>query len=208
MTLYAYLDDTLYVVTGARGTCNFDMTANQIGKINFEFMGKFNTPTEVTSFPSVTYESTPTPALCKGAGLTMGGTFADGSGNTPPAITGGYAPILSKFTVDLANDLAQRDDLNDATGVGDFSILSRNTKGTVDPDAMKLSDYNIWQKFENGEEQAIGGHVGSTAGNIVELFVPRAVYNSIGIGARDGVRTYETGFTAVGNDDEVVVVLR
>jgi len=207
LTIYAYLDDTLYKITGARGTCSFDMTANQIGKINFTFTGKFNTPTEVT-FPSLTYETMPTPALCKGAGLTMGGTFAEASGNTPPSITGGYAPILSKFTVDLANDLAQRDDLNDPTGVGDFSILSRNTNGTVDPDAMKLSQYDIWATFEAGTEQTIGGHVGNTAGNIVELIVPRAVYNNVSPAARDGIRTYETAFTAVGNDDEVRVILR
>jgi len=208
LTFYAYLDDTLFVITGARGTCSFDMTANQVGKISFEFTGKFNKPSEVATFPDVTYETAPTPALCKGAGLTMGGSFADGSGNTPPAITGGYAPILSKFTVELANDMAQRDDLNDPTGVGDFSILSRNTKGTVDPDTMKLSDYDIWQKFEAGEPQAIGGSVGNDAGNIVEVFVPKAVYNNIGLGVRDGIRTYETAFTAVGDDDEVVVVLR
>ena len=207
LTVYAYLDDTLYVVTGVRGTCTIETEANQIGKINFNFTGKYTKPVD-TAFPSITYETLQTPPLCKGAGLTMGGTFTPASGNTPPSVSGGYAPILSKFSVDLNNNTTARDDLNDPSGVGDFAILERGTNGSIDPDAMKIVDYDIWQNFEDGTEQTIWATVGNTAGNIAQIFVPKAVYNGINTGVRDGIRTYETNFTAVGDDDELVVVLR
>lgn len=188
VAMYAYLDGVLYKVLGARGNMTLRLEANQIGRIEFTFNGLFVTPTD-TTFPTVSCDTGLIPPIVKNVNLTMGG----------------YAPILSAFEVTLDNDLVQRDDMNAVEGVGEIVINGRNTNGSVNPDMMKASEYDIWTAFQNGTETQISAVVGSATGNTIEVVIPKAVYSSVGIGDRDGVRIYDVRFTCVGCDDELEI---
>jgi len=210
LSFEVYADGVRFDITGARGKANIVFEANQIARIEFEFNGIYNSPVDAT-MPTVTYESLQTPVLCRNSQMTMGGTFSNGDDttNTPPSVSGGYAPILSALNMNINNDLVQREDLNALYGVGAIEIIDRMVEGSLNPDMMKKAEYDIWTLFENGTAQTIKIQNGNTAGAIFELFIPQSVIKSLGIGDRDSIRTFDIGYTAVGDtDDEFVFVLR
>lgn len=133
------------------------------------------------------------PPIIKSIGLTLGAS---------------YVPILSSFEVDLANKVIQRDDMNAATGVSNIEITGREPTGSLNPDLMLAAQYDVWTQFLAMTPQSIVGAVGSTAGNIFEISIPEAIYDSVGIGDRDGVRIYDIKFTPTGSDNEVALTLK
>jgi len=192
LTFYVYLDQVLYKVVGARGNVEIVLEANNIGKANFTFQGLFVQPVDA-SMPSATYEAPDlVPPLAKGVNLTMGSSFT---------------PCLQAFSVNMNNQITQRDCLTAEEGVGDILITSRKPEGSLDPDMFLSSQYDVWSKFVNGTPEQISGTLGKTAGNRITVTIPKAVYSSIGIGDRDTVRIYDIGFTCIGQDDEVIIKL-
>lgn len=192
LTLYLYVDGILYKILGARGTAKATLDANALGKLDFVFTGLFSSPTD-SAIPTIPAVSAINPPLIKSVGLTMGGS---------------YVPVLSSFEVDLANKVVQRDDMNAATGVSDIEITGRDPTGSLNPDLMLAAQYDVWSNFLAMTPQAITGSVGATAGNIFQLSIPAAVYDSVGIGDRDGVRIYDIKFTPTGSDDEIAITLK
>jgi len=188
MTFYAYLDGVLYKVLGARGNAQITLEANQVGKIQFTFNGLFVKP-EDASFPNISCDSGLIPPIIKNVNLTMGG----------------YAPILTSFEVNLNNTLTQRDDMNSSEGVRDIEITARNTSGSLNPDLMLASQYDVWDKFLNNEPQEIKATIGNQTGNIIEIRIPQAIINSTKLGDREGKRILNIDFTAVGCDDELEI---
>ena len=189
LTFYAYLDGLLYKVVGARGNVQISVEANQIGKMQFNFTGLYIKP-EDAIFPNVPCESAIAPPLIKNVNLTMGG----------------YAPILSSFEVNMNNDLTQRDDMNSAEGVREVIITGRRPEVTLNPDLMLVSEYDVWQKFENGEPQSIQAQFGSEIGNKIRIEMPEVVISKVGLGDRDGVRIANITGIAQGCDDEVQII--
>jgi hypothetical protein len=191
LTFYAYLDGVLYKVLGARGDMKLQLEANQIGKMQFEFTGLFVEPVDAP-FPTISCNSDIIPPIIQNVNLTMGG----------------YAPILSSFEVGLNNDIVQLDDMNAPAGVGEVIIQARKTGGSLNPDMMLASEYDIWTKFINNEEVEIKATIGNNTGNTIDIDIPKAIYNKIGIGERDSVRIYNVDFTATGCDDELIITFK
>ncbi len=192
ITIYAYLDGIVYKILGCQGTPKITLDANALGKVDFTFTGIFSSPTDVT-MPTSPSLSTVVPPLIKSINLTMGTSFV---------------PVLSSFDVDLANNINQRDDMNANTGIGSIEISGRKPTGSLNPDLMTAATYDVWGNFLNSTPQQITGQVGATAGNIMEVTIPSAIYNSIGIGDRDGIRSYDIKYTPTGKDNEVSIVLK
>lgn len=210
MSFEVYADGVRFDITGAKGTANFVFKANQIAQIEFEFVGLYNSPVDAI-MPTMTYETLLTPVLCRNSNMTMGGTYSAGndSNNTPPSITGGFAPIIQELNMKINNDLVQREDLNALFGVGGIEIIDRIVEGSLNPDMMKKSEYDVWTLFENGNPQAIKIKNGNTSGAIFELYIPKSVIKTLKLGDRDSVRIFDIGYTAVGDtDDEFVFVLK
>ncbi len=201
MTFYVFLGNILYKVVGARGSVQIQLEANQVPKLNFKFLGKFITPEDVSSIPTIpddVLKLFPTPHIVKCVNLTMDS----------------YAPVLSAFEIDMNNDLTQRDDLNSCTGVGEILITGRKPQGSLNPDMFNASKYDVWTKFINCEPVSIQGSIGRKsdgtydAGNAVDIVIPNAVMDKIGIGDRDTIRIYDISFVATGNDDEVQIIFK
>ena len=201
ITFYVYLGNILYKVLGARGSVQIQLEANQVPKLNFKFTGKFLIPQDVSKIPEIPEDVLklfPTPHIVKCVNLTMDG----------------YAPVLSAFEVDMNNDITIRDDLNSCTGVGEVLITGRKPQGSLNPDMFNASQYDVWTKFTHAQPVSIQGTVGRykdgsyDKGNAVDVIIPHAVIDKIGIGDRDTVRIYDISFVATGNDDEVQLIFK
>jgi len=113
-----------------------------------------------------------------------------------------YKPSLSEFELDMNNELVQREDLNAPEGVGDISINGRNPEGRMNPDLMLPSEYNIWEKLSHMDTLEIKGTIGRETAKTIHFAIPKAVFTSLELGEREGVRVANIKFGVTGCDDE------
>ena len=70
-----------------------------------------------------------------------------------------------------------------------------------DPQASLIATDDPIGDWKAGTSKAIGtGVIGANAGNQYALSIPTAFYREIGPGDRDGIRTFDIGFVAPGDD--------
>ena len=191
VTLYAYRDGLLYKLTGARGNVSLNAQAGQRSMLHFTFKGFFADPSDA-AIPSITIDATQ-PVPCKSS------TF----------VIGGYAATIANVSFDMQNEISVSEDMNAASGYGACSILGRNASGSFDPEATLVATNPWFTAYKNATAQSMSFHVGATAGNIVTVTMPKVVYRDISEGDRNGIYTYNLGFTAAQNagDDEISIVV-
>ena len=125
-----------------------------------------------------------------------------------PASIGSYSAVLSKLELALNQTIAMPPDITAPDGYGTLQITGRDPSGSFDPEATLVATKDWENEWETGQLQAIAtGSIGTTAGNKISLSIPYAYYREIGPGDRDGLRTYEIGYGAMGSsgDDEVSI---
>jgi len=191
-TIWIYLDGTLHKVNGCRGSFKLILIAGETGKIEFTFMGFYAIPTDV-AIASPTYDSTVPPTV-----LSVSFTFDSTSFRIP------------QLELDLANVLSVHQSMNEATGVPEVSIVNREPKGVMAPEAAVLATYDFFTIWTGSTEKAISVVVGTADGNKFTITAPKAVVESVGYEDRDGVRAYAIPFrlgkSATAGDDEIQIV--
>jgi hypothetical protein len=191
-TIHFHRDGHRHVLTYCRGTMDLDFTVGKYPVAKFDITGIYNAPTDQT-LPTPTYPGADiTPPVCFSAGLQI-------------AAADMTLAAVNALQLKLGNDVKVRRDINAACGALGLEIVDRTPSGSVDPEAVALSDYNPWTVWENATEQKIYCDVGSVAGNQIRPCIPRALYDDTKYGDRDGIVTYDLPFTAKGGgegDDE------
>ena len=187
-TIHFHRDGHRHVLTGCRGTVDFDFTVGKYPVAKFDITGIYNAPTD-QSLPSPTYPGADiTPPVCFSAGLQI----AD--------IDMSLAAV-NALQLRLGNDVKLRRDINAASGALGLEITDRNPSGSVDPEAIALSEHNPWTAWSGATAQKIYCDVGSAAGNQIRPCIPRALHDEITYADRDGIVTYALPFTAKGGDE-------
>lgn len=155
MTMYGYVDGTLFKMEDARGTVTFELNAKGIPVMKFEFLGTYSPASEVAMPTGVDYTKFKQP-------LTVG------KKNTPTLEIHGHAACTSAFSVNWANQLAWRELINCAG----TSSADRQPTGSITMEFPKVTTKD-WAEIVR---TSVGGPLnivhGTTAGHIVELQMP------------------------------------
>ena len=181
-----YWDSHKHVLLGCRGDLKIDLSNGNYPKFQFDMRGLWADPTDDGSPPSPTLSDL-VPPVVKSAGLKIG-SFT--------------APVAERIETGLNNNIARRPDINAAEGLRGLRVTNRNPTGSVDPEAEALATFNPYTEWKAASDNRIVCSVGSEAGNRFMLEVPRAVFEEIGQGDREGIRTYSLPFICKGRDDD------
>ena len=95
---------------------------------------------------------------------------------------------------------------NSASGVMEYFIAGRDSKGSVDPEMDDLATFNPYTLWENSTATGLVGRIGSVAGNRVVVAVPKLVTTGVAERDREGLGAYDLGFDITresAGDDEL-----
>lgn len=193
LTMYGYVDGTLFKMSDARGTVSFELSPKGIPVMKFEFLGTYEPPTEGPMPTGVDYSRFVQPLVV-------------GKRNTPTLEIFGYAGCTSAFSVNWANQLAWRELINCAGS----SSPDRKPTGSITMEFPKV-DVKDWTEIvRKGQTGALNIVHGVTAGNIVELQMPNVQPGVFSLSDDQGVAMMQMPFdiNPVAGDDELVVIVR
>ena len=180
------MDGTQQVFTGCFGTFRLAAEAGSYGRIEWDFMGIYNGPTD-TAMPTPTYE-TALPVQFELGRLQLSE----------------YTPAFRAISFDQNNQIVVRDDANSANGYIGVRIASRAPQGGIDPEADLVANYDFWSMLSAASKMRLHFRVGTTAGNTVLFIAPQVQYSGLTYADRNGIRTYDAGlrFARLSGDDE------
>lgn len=185
------LDGNLHEIPGARGTFTINLTRAEIPQINFTLTGKYQEPTDGGPISGTFLDLVPAPAL--GAQLIIGGLDMS-------------LVAVNSLQVDMANSVEPRQDLQAADGFRAFMVTERDPTGSIDPEVTALADFNPYQDWSAGNMVALAGGIGTAPGSRVRVVLPNTQYTQLPYDSRNGIATYDLGFRATGEDDELMLV--
>ena len=186
-------DGIKHRIVGARGTFEVDMTTSQIGKITFTMTGLYADPISEAE-PSAEFDEKQ-PKPCIGVKLFLEGASLQD------------VIAANSLQVRLGADVTPMNDIKAPDGRRFFYISDRRPDGSIDPYVVDLDVFNPWEAWKNAGAQKIAAELGDTAGNMVRVLVPKAVYNEISYDERGGLLAYRLPFTCTGNgDDELYLI--
>jgi hypothetical protein len=189
-SMYFYDDGLLLKLTGARGTCSFDLQTGAAIMCNWEFTGHFVSITDI-ALPSATYDSTVPPILV-----------------SVPFTVGAFAAVISKLAFDMGVELSIPENIAATDGYGEIQITGRNPTGSFNPLRVTVATKNFISEWQSGAALVLTtGDIGATAGNKVKVDMPAITYTEIARGNQNNVGTYENTFEAreSAGDDEVTL---
>lgn len=179
LTLYIYLDGVLCKMTGAIGTYKVSADAGAYPKITFDFVGQYITPIDAALPVNAVYEST-LPPVVQTSGFTWNGN---------------NSLVAAQWTIDMANKVVQRPDINGTDGYLGSTITSRDPSGGFNPEATTVStnnsDVNAFDDFATSRQKTFVVQAGNTSGNIVGVYGPRAQMSALKYADREGIRVYD-----------------
>lgn len=192
ITFYIYNMDTgsavLHKITGAVGTFVLKGEAGNYATLDFTFRGLYNAPTDATTPVAGTFEAT-LPPIVESCAFSLGS--ADDL-------------IVQSVSLDIANDIAERDDISTANAIASFFVVSRKPKGSFNPEAVLVGDFDVYTDWIASTQRALSMVVGSVSGNKITITAPKVTVDSLADGDRNGVLTNEMPFSLgqnVGNDE-------
>lgn len=192
VTMYGYLDGLLFKMTAAKGTVSFELNAKQIPVMKFKFIGEYSTPTDAT-FPSgIVFTGFQKP-------LTVSKI------NTPTFTIHGLAAVCNALSFDVANNLVYRDLIGAS---GPFSS-DRKPTGSCTIEVPAVAAANFADLTRLGTEAALQVVHGTTAGNIIQVDMPKVQFNSAPAISNDNeIAMLGLGFNInpnAGNDELIIV---
>lgn len=193
LTLYGYLDGTLFTVSGAKGNVSIELNAKQIPVMKFEFTGRYAPPTETGMPTGVDYSAFIMPK-------TVGKT------NTPTFTFFGLNACTSAFSINWGNTVTWRDLINCA---GAHSP-TRSPTGNATIELPKADQANWAEKVRNSDVGSATLIHGVTPGNIIELQMPQLLPGIGTVSDDAGIAMLQLPFDLMPNqgDDELVIICR
>lgn len=173
VTIWAYQEDILWKITGAKGDVVFDWASGQLAMASFSMQGLYAKPVDDT-FPTTWTDSGGAPLV------TMGGTFAFGSKN----------PCVESISFGLHNTVTPMVCLGATHATDTIQITNRAPEITINPEVKQASDEDYWTPYEAVTQTAVSyGLTNSTVD--VDLSAPKTEISNIAPGNRNGVDIYD-----------------
>jgi hypothetical protein len=195
-TIGLYKDGKQYLIHGAQGNVRFVLNNGQPVRAEYEFLGVFNTPTDVALL-SPTLPSVVEPPFL---GASM-------------SILSYTSPIFESLTIDLGNELRMRPFPNDTAGFHTAQIVRRNVTGTIDVEEALAATKNWYGEWIAGTTGSLDTGVFPSGGanyNQFQFTLPKIKYTGVAQGDREGLMTAPVTFEALLNsdagDDEIEVI--
>ncbi|MGE0803089.1 MAG: phage tail tube protein [Lautropia sp.] len=193
LTLYVYMDELRFKMTGCLGTVAFDFTSKAVPVMRFAFIGIQDDMTDVVMPIDTDYSDFLDPKTVSRV-------------NTPTITLHGVSNCVQSLTCDMQNQLIWRD----LMGCGGAHISNRTPNGQLVMEMTKVSDKNWMQIIKNGSLDAINLVHGSVAGYIVEVAAPKTQFTNPQFTDQDGILMLSTGvsFNPNAGNDEFVLIAR
>ena len=169
ITIHVFTDGKREVLSAAMGNVTFAGETGKAIMCNFEFTGIYGAPTDVAL-----------PAFTPGTEL-------------PPIMANGTFSItaarkVSKFALNMNNNVILRLDVNAASGIHHACIVDIDPVVTADLEAELVAAYDIYGAYLAGTEAAMSVVVGSGAGKAITFTLPKIQHRDIPHGDRDGLQ--------------------
>jgi len=153
--------DGIYTrIMGARGNIALTMTAGRWGVCTFTMQGLYRGP-EVFALPTAIYNPLKPPQF-----LEVGATL------------GMYTPAISRFDLNMNNDLSRKIDVTQTHGVGEIWIVNRRPTGVIDPEIVSTATKDFWAEWLAGTEQALEVFFGTVGGSRTTIHIPKSQFLS------------------------------
>jgi hypothetical protein len=190
VTLVMNKSGVQHQMPGAIGTFDIEAEAGQYAKINFDFQGIYVAPTDVAVPTNLSYEQT-LPAMVELAQLRIDD----------------FNAIVSKYTLDIANDIQPRPDVSSANGYIGLRLVDRKPEGGIDPEADLVASHDFWGKLSAATRMPFVMRCGTVVGNIVNLIHPQVQYSGLTYQDRNNILNYDAGLriSSAAGDDEVLI---
>ncbi|WP_027185652.1 phage tail tube protein [Desulfovibrio inopinatus] len=168
----------LWLINGLRGTWSLDCQDGKIPTLSFTMSGLYADPAD-SVLPTQTFTNLIGPVFM-GVGLTIDD----------------YVPIFEALKLDLSADVQPRKDANHTNGMCEMYVAGRTPKGSMDPEADSLANYNVWELWKNAAVAKLACTVGNTPGNRWRIEVPQVTHEDPKYGDKSGITKYDISFTA------------
>lgn len=194
VTIYAYFDGRLHKLTGCVGNVELVIVAGQPLRLRWTFRGLYVAPTSV-AVPTPTFE-TGVDAPPKAESLTF----------TYNALS---TLVARQLSINLGNQIANRPDVNAATGVKGFVVTHRQGGGTMTLEAFPPSTFDVFADWVASTLRQLQFAIGTGAGKVLTVTAPKVMVDDIRQGEGDGVELFEVAFSLAMNagDDELSLAL-
>lgn len=191
ITMYGYFDGKLRKLVGGVAMVDFAFAAQDTPKANFTVIGHDGGESD-TAIVSPTLQGTVPTALKGLSSLNIGAFAAD----------------IASLTLDLGNVIAKPESMLGTDGIGNLRVSDRDPKGSFDPEETLKATYDPITLWKVGTEAAFeSGQIGTAAGNIIRLQMPKVSYREIAPGEREGIRTWQLGFGCADDSGDDAVAL-
>lgn len=192
LTLYLYRDGLLFKVLASMGTFTMTAAAGELASLTFNFSGQWVPPVDAAMPDDAVFPET-LPPMVELAQLTWG--------NNVNLTT-------QQFTLDMANEVVQRPDVNSQYGYAGSRISSRAPTGGFNPEATLEADEPFWDDFTKARAKIFTARVGTEAGNQCIIFGPRVQTSDQSTDDRDGLMFYDKSiaFKRFNGNDELLFV--
>lgn len=187
-------EDRLFRITGCQGNMKLSWKSGGPLLASFTMQGAWVAPTDGTVLtPSAWQSSVPFAFL------------------NPVMLFHTVQLSFETFEMDMGNAVEIRPNANSTSGALTAQITNRRVVGSVDAEAEKLTTFDIWTKVGSNTTGAIAMTPIGTAGNLVDLDIPKARFMEPDLGDRAGSLTipfkYEALRSATGGNDEFSLIL-
>lgn len=200
-TIYFWFGGTRHILKGCVGTGKINLTAGEVMMLDLEITGIYGGTISDVTFPTPTFEAT-SREIWDAANFKC---TVDPNGT--PVVTD---LVISKFEIDLGNQIAKRLDPNGALGINRYFIKDREVKVSLDPEKEALSNFNPYTLHTAQTQIDFETKPTGTAGNLVEIYVNGVTLDAPKAGERENVATWDISgqarpTIAAGNDEFSIV---
>ncbi|MCX5711767.1 MAG: phage tail tube protein [Candidatus Omnitrophica bacterium] len=184
LTMGSYEDGVLKTIKGARGTVKFNFKSGQPVMMDFNFQGVEAGIADTALLASISHESQKPPALLSAS-----------------LLLDAYAARIGEMNIDINNNLASRDDINDSRSILSFLITGKTISGSLNPEMVTAATYDFYTKYFANTEAILSFIVGATTGNKFRFYAPRLQITKLEDDERDGIQLLKVSFDLNGSID-------
>lgn len=199
-TIYFWYGGTKHIMTGCVGSGKLSLQAGEVMFLECDFTGKYGGIISDVTFPAPTFET------------TIRQIWDSALFKFTPAGGSDLGLVVSKFDIDLGNEVNPRPDANGVSGIGRYYISDRKTKVSLDPEKVALSILNPYTLHELQTLIAIETKPTGTAGNLVEITVGGVSLDAPKAGNRNNIATWDLSGqcrpTIAAGNSEIAIVFK
>lgn len=190
VTIGLYEDGVLKRIKGAMGNAVITGEYGRRAFIEFDFKGVWVDPTDAAA-PTSSDEST-APLRVASCVLTLNGS---------------YHPKVSRFSLDLGNQIHLRPDIETEAAVLHAYCAERLPRFSFDPEAELVAAHDFFGKFKSGATLALSLQIGTTTGNRILITADKLQYADPKTTDSNGLQRYAINATlnATNGNDEFTI---